>query len=212
MFVYSGLKGLFMLCGGCQHIIVVVCSLRLERENEGGGGRGVIPNVGPVSEDVLVEVSPGDFGDPAYDAEVPLVELFGAVDVSGASDGCAGGQGAGSEVHTCAGGAVCSGEVARIFVLADLLVEEHLKSGMGFLLACGPHTVEPSLLFIAEFLILRRLWNRAFKYSFEFLPCTVRIPAGALVGVELMWMLVDVRNPGSKPWAVDCILPALLTR
>ena len=61
----------------------------------GGGERGlrggVSPNVGPVGEDVLVEVAPGDFGDPGYDAEVPLVELFRAVDVSGASDGGAGG-------------------------------------------------------------------------------------------------------------------------
>lgn len=87
MLVYSGLKGLFMLGAGVSTPSFAWSWL--------GEGRGAswegLPDVGPVGEDVLVEVAPGYFGYPAYDVEVPLVELFRAVGVSGASDRCAGG-------------------------------------------------------------------------------------------------------------------------
>ena len=70
MEVYSGLKGLFML-GKEGGGLVFLADWRVvgywERWNED------LPDVRPMGEDVLVEVAPGDLGDPACSALVSSV-------------------------------------------------------------------------------------------------------------------------------------------
>ena len=108
--------------------------------------RFVHTDVGPMGEDMFVEIPPGEFGDPGFDARVAGVEEGGGgVCGLGVVDGGAGAEGPRGEVHGEDGGAVGGGEVAGFFVGGHFFGEEFGEAGGGFDFAGGPEVVETGL-------------------------------------------------------------------
>jgi len=85
-----------------------------------------LPDVGPVREDVLVEVSPGNLADPASDSGITSIKVLGTVHVPCAPYCRPGCERARGEMDTQHSRVICSGKVAHIFILSNLLSQKLL--------------------------------------------------------------------------------------